>query len=83
MRTSAWDYVVIVLTAVIFATAAAVREQSAGAAAGGAFVGFILGALFCTFVRLVAMPLQREVERLQDRVAELERRSGGAGPAAS
>jgi hypothetical protein len=59
--------------------AAAVRESSVGAAGGGAFVGLILGALFCTFVRLVTLPLEREVEALRDRVAELERR-GGPGP---
>jgi hypothetical protein len=78
MRTTVWDCVVIVLTAVIFGVAAAVREPSGGAAFGGAVWGLILGALFCTFVRLVVLPLQREVEALRDRVAELERRGGGA-----
>jgi hypothetical protein len=77
MRTTTWDYVVIALTALIFGVAAAVREPSIGAAWGGAFMGLILGALFCTFARLVMLPLQREVEGLRDRVAELERRAGG------
>jgi hypothetical protein len=39
-------------------------------------MGLILGALFCTFVRLVMLPLQREVESLRDRVAEMDRRTG-------
>ena len=81
MKATGWEYAVIGLMVVIFGTAAAVREPSVRAAWSGAFLGFIVGALFSTLVRLVTMPLQREVEALQGRVADLERRAGGSGPA--
>jgi uncharacterized membrane protein len=83
MRTTVWDFAVIALTAVTSGVAAAVREPSVGAAGGGAFWGLIVGALFCTFVRLVTLPLERAVEALRARVAELERRGGGPGPTAT
>jgi hypothetical protein len=79
MRTTAWDYAVIGLTAVIVAAAFAVRDSSAASLPAGVLWGLILGALFCTFVRLVTTPLEREVSALRDRVAELERRSAGPG----
>jgi hypothetical protein len=74
MKATVWDYVVILLTGVLFGAATAVREPNLGAAWGGAFMGLILGALFCTFVRLVMLPLQREVEALRARLEELDRR---------
>jgi hypothetical protein len=75
MRTTIWETAVIALTTVIVATAFAVRDSSAALPAGMLW-GVIAGALFCTFVRLLMMPLQREVEALRDKVAELERRGG-------
>jgi hypothetical protein len=79
MRTTVWDYAVIGLTGVIVATAYAVRESSAAALPFGAMWGVILGTLFCTFVRLVTTPMEREMSALRDRVADLERRSGAPG----
>ena len=83
MRTTVWDFAVIALTAVTFGVAAAFREPSVGAAWGGVFWGLVVGALFCTFVRLVTLPLVREVEALRVRVADLERRGGGPSPTAT
>ena len=76
MRTTVWDYAVIGLTGVIVATAFAMRDSSAAALPAGAMWGLILGALFCTFVRLVTTPIERELSALKDRVADLEGRAG-------
>ena len=83
MRTTVWDLVVTALIAVVVATAFAVREASAAALPVGVMWGVLAGALFSTFVRLLQTPLQREVDALRDKVAELERRSSGTGSTAT
>jgi len=76
VQASVWEYAVTVLSAVIGAVAGGADGSDRVSPVYGGVAGLLVGALFCTFSRLVSYPLQREVESLRDRVAELERRSG-------